>query len=65
MPKWILTLAVAVAILGLCVPWLSHRLRLGRLPGDFAFRYRGRNYRFPFASTLLLSLILLFVSKLF
>lgn len=64
MPKWIFTLAVAVAILGLFSPWLPHYLRLGRLPGDFAFRYRGRNYRFPFASTLLLSLIVLFVSKL-
>ncbi|MFZ2855528.1 MAG: DUF2905 domain-containing protein [Rhodocyclaceae bacterium] len=65
MPKWILTLAVAVAILGLCVPWLSRHLRLGRLPGDFTFRYRGRNYRFPFSSTLLLSLTLLLVGKLF
>lgn len=64
MPKWILALTVAVAILGLLSPWLSRHLRLGRLPGDFAVRYRGRNYRFPFASTLLLSLILLFVSKL-
>lgn len=64
MPKWILTLAVAVAILGLFSPWLSHHLRLGQLPGDFAFRYRGRNYRFPFTSTLLLSLILFFLGKL-
>lgn len=64
MSKWILTLALAVALLGLCTPWLSRHLRLGQLPGDFACRYRGRNYRFPLTSTLLLSLILLLVSRL-
>ena len=34
------------------------------LPGDFALRWRGRVYRFPFATTVLLSLILWLVSRL-
>lgn len=65
MPKWILTLVLAVFVLGLCAPWLSQRLRLGQLPGDIAFRHKGRNYRFPFTSTLLLSLILFLLVRFY
>lgn len=64
MLKWALALALAVFLLGLFRPWLARRLRLGRLPGDMALRYRGRDYRFPFASTLLLSLLLALISRL-
>jgi hypothetical protein len=63
MQKWILTLALAIFILGLCAPWLSHHLRLGRLPGDFSFRYKDREYQFPFTSTLLLSLIFFLLAR--
>jgi len=65
MLKWLLTLALAVFVLGLCAPWLSRHLQLGRLPGDLAFRYRGREYRFPFTSILLLSLLLTLLTRLF
>ena len=64
MLKWALALALAVFLLGLFRSWLARRLRLGRLPGDMALRYRGRDYRFPFASTLLLSLLLALISRL-
>ena len=65
MPKWILTLVLAVFLLGLFTPWLSHHLRLGRLPGDVAFQYKGREYRFPFATTLLFSLLLTLIAQWF
>jgi hypothetical protein len=55
--KWTLTLLLVVLLLGLLRPGLAARLRLGRLPGDVHFRLRGRDYLFPFASTLLLSLL--------
>lgn len=53
--KWLLTLFLVVAVIGICQPVLARRLRLGQLPGDLAFRFRGRPYLFPFATTLLLS----------
>lgn len=57
MLKWALALILVVLLLGLLQPGLAARLRLGRLPGDLHFRFRGREYRFPFTSTLLLSLL--------
>ena len=64
MLKWILTLVVAIFVLGIVAPHLARFIRFGQFPGDVAFRFRGRNYVFPFATTLLLSLILWLVSRL-
>lgn len=57
MLKWVLVVAVLVLVTGLYRDALSRHLRLGRLPGDLNFRFRGREYRFPFVSTVLLSLL--------
>ncbi|HWA13275.1 MAG TPA: DUF2905 domain-containing protein [Burkholderiales bacterium] len=56
MLKWLLTLAIAVLLLGLATPWLR-RLGMGRLPGDVTVQRNGREYRFPLGSTLMLSLL--------
>ncbi len=64
MVKWILTLVVAIFLLGIVTPHLARFIRFGRLPGDFAVRFRGRAYSFPFASILLLSLLLWLLSRL-
>ena len=64
MLKWILTLVIAIFVLGIIAPHIARFIRFGQLPGDVAFRFRGRNYVFPFATTLLLSLILWLVSRL-
>ncbi|MBS1190659.1 MAG: hypothetical protein H6R10_2451 [Rhodocyclaceae bacterium] len=63
MLKWILTLVIAIFLFGICAPHLARAVRLGRLPGDVAWRFRGRTYIFPFASTLLLSLLFLVLSR--
>ena len=55
--KWLIALLVTVFIAGICLPRLAEFMRLGRLPGDLRFRWRGREYFFPFASGLLLSLL--------
>lgn len=65
MLKWLFTLILAVFVLGLLAPLLARHLPLGRLPGDLEFRYRERNYRFPFASTLLFSALLMLIAGLF
>ncbi|MCX8145361.1 MAG: DUF2905 domain-containing protein [Azovibrio sp.] len=63
MLKWLLTLAIAVLMLGLIAPWLRQHLGARPLPGDVRVRYKGRAYYFPFASTLLFSLLLIGFSR--
>ncbi len=64
MLKWLLAVFLAVFVLGLLQPRLARLLRLGHLPGDVRFRFRGREYGFPFASTLLLSLAVALIARL-
>ncbi|HZP88002.1 MAG TPA: DUF2905 domain-containing protein [Burkholderiales bacterium] len=56
MLKWFVAFSIALALIG----WLNPVLRkigLGRLPGDLSFVVKGREYNFPFASSLLLSAV--------
>ncbi|MCK6412170.1 MAG: DUF2905 domain-containing protein [Azonexus sp.] len=64
MLKWILTLLLAIFVLGLITPHLARFIRFGQLPGDIALRFRGRVYRFPFVTTLILSLLLWLIGRL-
>lgn len=64
MLKWILTLVIAIFLLGIAAPHLARLVRLGKLPGDIAFRFRGRTYAFPFTTTIILSVLLFFLSRL-
>ena len=63
MIKWLVTLAIALVLFAGLTP-LLRRMGLGRLPGDFEFRIRGKDYRIPLASTVLLSLLAILVSRL-
>lgn len=64
MLKWILTLVLAIFLLGIITPHLARFIRFGQLPGDFALRFRGRNYVFPVATTLILSALLWLLSRI-
>lgn len=64
MLKWLLALVVALAVLTALSPW-SARLGLGRLPGDITVRVRGRSYYFPLTTTIVLSLALTLLARLF
>ena len=55
MLKWILTLVVAVFVLGMVAPSWPVFCAFGRLPGDLVWRFRGRTYAFPFVSVIVLS----------
>lgn len=57
MIKWLVALAVTVVFAGIVAPRLRQVMRLGRLPGDVQLRWHGRDFYFPFATTLLLSLL--------
>lgn len=62
MLKWLLTIAIVVLIVGLIMPGLRQGMAPKKLPGDVAVSWRGRNYFFPFASTILLSLVFVLIS---
>ena len=64
MLKWLLVMAVAVILLGVFAPQLS-RLGLWRLPGDLRFRHKDREYYLPITSTILISLVLTLLLRLF
>ncbi|OHC61851.1 MAG: hypothetical protein A3H93_08830 [Rhodocyclales bacterium RIFCSPLOWO2_02_FULL_63_24] len=65
MLKWLIVLIAAVVIVGLLQPRLARLLHLGRLPGDLRLRLRGKDYVFPFASVVLLSLVASLIGRLF
>jgi Protein of unknown function (DUF2905) len=54
--RWLLVFAIALIVFNVLGGWLR-RIGLGRLPGDFSFRWRGREVFVPLASSVLLSLI--------
>ncbi len=56
MLKWLLTLVIAVLVMGALTPWLR-RLGFGRMPGDITIERDGRRYSFPIGSTIMLSLL--------
>ena len=64
MVKWILLMAVVVILLGLFAPQLA-RLGLWRLPGDIRFKRNGREYFLPITSTILVSLALTLLLRIF
>ena len=68
MLKWLVTLLIVLVILAVATPWLarlrSGRFRLGRLPGDLRIPLRGRVYYVPFASTVVLSLLVWLLGKI-
>jgi hypothetical protein len=61
--RWLLTLFLSLLVLTALQPWLQ-KLGIGRLPGDFRFRIRGRDYVLPFASTVLLTALMFLIGKL-
>ena len=43
---------------------LAQKLGIGRLPGDFRFRIGKREFLLPFASTLLLTVLMFLIARL-
>jgi hypothetical protein len=54
--RWLIVFAIALLLFNALGAWLKH-FGLGKLPGDFSFRWRGREVFVPLASSVLLSLI--------
>ena len=62
--RWFLVIFLAVIVLSAALPWLE-KLGIGKLPGDVRFRLFGRTFFLPFASTMLLSVIVFLVVRFF
>lgn len=62
--KWLLTIFLALLVLTALQPWLQ-KLGIGRLPGDVRFRRNGKEVVLPFTSTVVLSLLLMLLARLF
>jgi hypothetical protein len=62
--RWLLTMFIALVVLTALQPWLR-KLGIGRLPGDVNFRLGGRQYSFPFASTVLMTALVFLIGRLF
>jgi hypothetical protein len=62
--KWLLTTFLALLVLAALQPWLQ-RLGIGRLPGDVRLKIKGKEVLLPFASTVVLSLALMLLARLF
>jgi hypothetical protein len=52
--RWLIVFVLALLLFNVMGGWLKH-LGLGRLPGDFSFRWKGREVFVPLASSVLLS----------
>lgn len=63
MQKLLITLGIAILLLGLLWPLLA-KLGLGRLPGDIHVEREGFRFHFPVVSSLLISLGLTLVITL-
>jgi hypothetical protein len=61
--RWLIVFLLAFAVFQGLAGWLR-RFGLGRLPGDFSFLWKGRDWHVPLASSLLLSLIAMGVGAL-
>jgi DUF2905 family protein len=61
--RWLIVVFIALLLFSGLRPWLE-KLGLGRLPGDFRFRLFGREFFIPLASSVVLSLLAMAVSKL-
>ena len=61
--RWLIVFLLAFVLFNGLAGWLR-KVGLGRLPGEFSFRFRGREFFVPLASSLLLSLIAMAISAL-
>jgi Protein of unknown function (DUF2905) len=55
--RWLIVFLLAFLIFNGLQGWLR-RVGLGKLPGDFSFRFRGREWYFPLTSSLVLMMLM-------
>ena len=61
--RWLLVLLLAFVLFNGLQGWLR-KIGLGKLPGDFRFRLRGRDWYIPLASSVVLSVLAMLIGLL-
>ena len=61
--RWLLVFLLACLLFNGLQGWLR-KIGLGKLPGDFSFRLRGREWHVPLASSVVLSVLAMLVGLL-
>jgi Protein of unknown function (DUF2905) len=63
MPRFLITIGLAIAAVGLLWPWIA-RLGLGRLPGDIWIERGNFTFYAPITTGILISLVLSLIAWL-
>ena len=61
--RWLLVFLIACLVFNGLQVWLR-KIGLGKLPGDFSFKLRGREWYVPLASSVVLSVLAMLVGLL-
>ena len=61
--RWLLVFLLACLVFNGLQGWLR-KIGLGKLPGDFSFRVRGRDWYVPLASSVVLTVLAMFIGLL-
>jgi hypothetical protein len=62
MIRWIIVIFLALMLINWFSPFMQ-RMGFGKLPGDFRFKLFGRDWFIPLTTTVLLSLLAGFISR--
>lgn len=62
--RWLLVFLLACLVFNGLPGWLR-KIGLGKLPGDFSFRLRGRDWYVPLTSSVLLSVLAMLIGLMF
>lgn len=60
--RWLNIIFLVLMVFSSALPWLE-KLGIGRLPGDVRFRLFGREIFLPFASTVLISVVVFLIGR--
>ena len=61
--RWLIVFLLACLLFNGLQGWLR-KIGLGKLPGDFSFRLRGRDWYVPFTSSVVLSVLVMLIGLL-
>ena len=61
--RWLIVFLLACLLFNGLQGWLR-KIGLGKLPGDFSFRLRGRDWYVPLTSSLVLSVLAMLIGLL-
>ena len=62
--RWLIVFVLACLVFNSLHGWLM-KIGLGKLPGDFSFTVRGRQWHVPLASSVVLSVLAMLIGLFF